>query len=79
MALRQLTRILGARGGSLTARCVRDRTLSMSPVLSHERLREILPPLESFAKRHIGPSQSDVGEMLKVVGVQVRRMLYVAQ
>ena len=73
MALRQLSVLLGARGGSLTARCaVRQRALSLSPVLSHERLREILPPLESFDKRHIGPSQEDINHMLKVIGVKVR-------
>lgn len=76
MAFRQLTLLrFGARNasGCLAARsCVRHRALSLCPVLSHERLKEILPPLESFAKRHIGPSQADVSEMLKVIGVQVR-------
>ena len=71
MALRQLMHLLGARGGSLAARYVRHRSLSLSAALSHERLKEILPPLESFAKRHIGPSETDVKDMLKVIGVQV--------
>ena len=47
------------------------RTLSLSAQARHERLREVLPPLESFARRHIGPSQEDTQEMLKVCGVEV--------
>jgi len=31
----------------------------------------VLPPLESFSRRHIGPSPQDVQEMLKVCGVEV--------
>ena len=71
MALRQLSILLGRRGGRPAAQCVRRRALSLSPLLRHERLKEILPPLESFAKRHIGPSQEDISHMLRVVGVQV--------
>ena len=72
MALRQLSLLFGVRGGSVAARCaVGHRALSLSPALGHERLREILPPLESFDKRHIGPSHEDINHMLKVVGVKV--------
>ena len=49
----------------------RVRPLSVSPVSRHERLKEVLPPLESFAKRHIGPSQSETDEMLAACGVKV--------
>ena len=73
MALRQLSLLLGTRSGSVATRCVRYRALSLSPALSHERLREVLPPLESFAKRHVGPSQEDINHMLKVVGVKVSK------
>ena len=48
------------------------RALSTSLSLRHERLHEVLPPLESFARRHIGPSSEDAQEMLKTCGVEVR-------
>lgn len=48
-----------------------ERFVSTSPVSHHERLHEVLPPLESFARRHIGPSQEEVSEMLEVCGVKV--------
>lgn len=48
-----------------------SRLISTSPSLTHERLYEVLPPLESFAKRHIGPSEEEVAEMLQVCGVKV--------
>lgn len=47
------------------------RFISSSPVHRHERLHEVLPPLESFARRHIGPSENEVSEMLGVCGVKV--------
>lgn len=70
MALRLLPRLFRSRS-ALSAKSARYRSLSLSAVVSHERLGEILPPLESFAKRHIGPSRDDVREMLNVIGVQV--------
>lgn len=48
------------------------RALSTTLSLRHERLHEVLPPLESFARRHIGPSAEDAQEMLKTCGVEVR-------
>lgn len=47
------------------------RSVSTSLVACHERLHEVLPPLESFARRHIGPSEEEVAEMLEVCGVKV--------
>lgn len=47
------------------------RALSVSAWRRHERLHEVLPPLESFARRHIGPSTEDTREMLRVCGVEV--------
>ena len=69
MALRALTvlpRLL---------RVSQRRALSLSATLRHDRLKEVLPPLESFAKRHIGPRPEDTKEMLKVCGVEVRKTL----
>lgn len=48
------------------------RALSTTAFRRHERLHEVLPPLESFARRHIGPSAGEVQEMLKTCGVEVR-------
>ena len=59
-ATRLLPRMVGAR-----------RALSVSAWRSHERLHEVLPPLESFARRHIGPSPEDTQEMLRTCGVEV--------
>ena len=47
------------------------RAFSLSAAVRDEKLREVLPPLESFARRHIGPSRQDAQEMLKVCGVEV--------
>jgi hypothetical protein len=47
------------------------RFVCTSPLTHHERLHEVLPPLESFAKRHIGPSEEDVTVMLEACGVKV--------
>lgn len=47
------------------------RALSVSAWSRHERLHEVLPPMESFARRHIGPSTRDIQEMLKTCGVEV--------
>ena len=49
----------------------RRRPFSLSAQFRHERLREVLPPLESFSRRHIGPSAEDAQEMLQVCGVEV--------
>ena len=49
------------------------RLLSTSTILRHERLHEVLPPLESFSRRHIGPSEEEVAEMLRACGVEVGR------
>ena len=35
------------------------------------RIENVLPPLESFSRRHIGPSDSEMTEMLKVCNVKV--------
>ena len=35
------------------------------------RIENVLPPLESFSRRHIGPSESEVAEMLETCGVMV--------
>ncbi len=48
------------------------RPISSTQALRHERLYQVLPPLESFSKRHIGPSQEEADEMLKFCGVEVR-------
>lgn len=48
------------------------RLVSTSAIQRHERLHEVLPPLESFSRRHIGPSDEEVAEMLKTCGVEVR-------
>ena len=48
-----------------------QRALSVSAWHRHERLHEVLPPLESFARRHIGPSSEEVQEMLGTCGVEV--------
>ena len=42
--------------------------LSYSPRMEN---RDVLPALDSFAKRHVGPSAKDRQEMLRVCGVQV--------
>ena len=47
------------------------RAFSVSAWRPHERLHEVLPPLESFTRRHIGPSDNDVQEMLRACGVEV--------
>ena len=47
------------------------RAFSLSACVRHERLHEVLPPHESFARRHIGPSSEDTQEMLRVCGVEV--------
>lgn len=47
------------------------RALSVSAWSRHERLHEVLPPMESFARRHMGPSTRDIQEMLKTCGVEV--------
>ena len=52
-----------------------SRLISTTPSLTHERLYEVLPPLESFSKRHIGPSEEEVAEMLEVCGVKVSYFL----
>ena len=49
-----------------------SRSITLSSVL---RLKEVLPPLESFAKRHIGPSEKDTMAMLQTCGVQVSYVL----
>lgn len=51
------------------------RALSVSAWSRHERLHEVLPPMESFARRHIGPSTRDIQEMLKTCGVEVRETM----
>lgn len=51
------------------------RSVSTSLVACHERLHEVLPPLESFARRHIGPSEEEVAEMLEVCGVKTMEEL----
>ena len=50
----------------------RALTLTAASQARGGRLSEVLPPLESFAKRHIGPSRQDRQEMLSVCGVEVR-------
>ena len=50
---------------------VAQRALSVAAWRRHERLHEVLPPLESFARRHIGPSSEDAQEMLRTCGVEV--------
>lgn len=47
------------------------RAFSVSAWRRHERLHEVLPPLESFTRRHIGPSDSDIQDMLRTCGVEV--------
>ena len=63
MALRGVRLFRGVAGSS--------RLLSLSALRRHERMHEVLPPLESFARRHIGPSSEDTQEMLRVCGVEV--------
>ncbi|XP_064386896.1 glycine dehydrogenase (decarboxylating), mitochondrial-like [Halichondria panicea] len=46
------------------------RHIFSSSVVRHERLNEVLPPLECFTKRHIGPSEQETGEMLRACGVE---------
>ena len=48
-----------------------SKGISTSSTAHHERLHEVLPPLESFSRRHIGPSPEEVSEMLEVCGVKV--------
>ena len=35
------------------------------------RIENVLPPLEAFSRRHIGPSDSEAKEMLEVCNVKV--------
>ena len=35
------------------------------------RIEDVLPPLEPFSRRHIGPSDAEVKEMLEGCGVKV--------
>lgn len=56
----------------LHSRSLWRRSVSSSAVLWHERLNEVLPPLECFTNRHIGPSEQETEEMLRACGVQVR-------
>ena len=51
---------------------VSRRPISTSLAVRHERLYEVLPPLESFSRRHIGPSPEEVQEMLNACGEEVR-------
>ncbi len=51
------------------------RQVSGSVPLCHERLYEVLPPLESFSRRHIGPSPESIKEMLDVCKVKVNYIL----
>jgi hypothetical protein len=63
---------MAVRGRALLPRLrLAYRALSVSARRRHERLHEVLPPLESFARRHIGPSSEDTSEMLKTCGVEV--------
>ena len=63
---------MAGRSSALFQRlAVARRALSVSARRRHERLHEVLPPLESFARRHIGPSSEDTREMLRVCGVEV--------
>ena len=52
-----------------------DRPISTVVPLSHERLHEVLPPMESFSRRHIGPSPEETGAMLEECGVEVCRVV----
>lgn len=47
------------------------RPLSSTASFGHERLHEVLPPLESFPGRHMGPSPEEIQSMLKVCGLEV--------
>lgn len=47
------------------------RPISCTAPICHERLYEVLPPLESFSRRHIGPSPEFIQEMLQACGVEV--------
>ena len=63
---------MAVRGSMLVQRLgVARRALSVSAWRRHERLHEVLPPLENFARRHIGPSSEDTQDMLRVCGVEV--------
>lgn len=53
------------------------RPLSGTAPLRHERLYEVLPPLESFSRRHIGPSPEYIKEMLDVCKVEVSTFVFV--
>ena len=39
------------------------------------RIEDVLPPLESFSRRHIGPSEVEVVEMLETCGVKVSLLI----
>ena len=64
---KSLTRLAVKSRGPLSPR----RYIALSAAVRHERLKEVLPPLESFARRHIGPSPEERQEMLRTCGVQV--------
>jgi glycine dehydrogenase len=67
---------MAARASVLVQRMtVARRAFSVSAWVRHERLHEVLPPLESFARRHIGPSSEDTQEMLRVCGVETMEEL----
>ena len=68
----KLLGILSSRVLSLKLENTWSRPLSSTSPLCHERLYEVLPPLESFSRRHIGVSPEDIKEMLDVCGVKVR-------
>ena len=59
----------------LHPRLVWGRSVFSSAVMRHERLSEVVPPLECFTKRHIGPSTQDTQEMLRACGVEVTSYL----
>ena len=44
-----------------------------SSVWRPARIEDVLPPLESFSRRHIGPNESEVADMLETCGVNVRK------
>lgn len=58
--------------GLLGFRVTQRKAISSSGVSHHERIHEVLPPLESFSRRHIGPSEEEIADMLRTCGVEVR-------
>jgi len=74
LTIPKATKLLGLCSTNLLSQKLenaKSRPLSGTAPLYHERLYEVLPPHESFSRRHIGVSPEDIKHMLEVCGVKV--------